>query len=191
MKIPILFTMQNSNYALFENADCYDIKRDALTCTSDSAFVAHPPCRSWGRLRKFANVVPGEHLLAVWSVFRLWRYGGVLEHPAGSGLWKLLNLPLPGSGYDFRGGFSISFNQSWFGFKCEKNTWLYIVGCSLSDIPSMPLNFNAVSHTICSTSRATSKKEISKNKRSETVPALCEYLISICEIINFLKITKI
>lgn len=187
MKIPVLFTQKNSNYDLDHKFDIYDINRNALTCISRSAAIYHPPCRSWGRLRGLANRIPVEHWYAVWSVIRCRRFGGVIEHPAGSTLWKLMKLPLPGSKPDNFGGWSMSINQSWFGFKAAKNTWLYIVGISPSELPDYPISFNAITHCVSTSKKMAGKKELSKNSKSKTPAELCKFLYNICESIELKK----
>lgn len=182
--IEVYFTQKNSNYNLSNKFDCYDKERNSLSTKSKLPAIYHPPCRTWGRLRGLSNNEPGEHLLAVWSILRIWRYGGVLEHPAGSKLWDLMKLPLPGSGYDKFGGFSISINQSWFGFKAEKNTWLYIKGCKINEIPSIELSFDAITHVVTTSKKGTGKKELSKGARSKTPVKLIKWLSEVIEVIN-------
>lgn len=179
----VLFTERESNYLALD-CDCYDQKRNALTFTGSNAFIAHPPCRSWGRLRQFSRSSAGEHLLAVWAVLKIWRNGGVLEHPAGSSLWKKLNLPLPGSKFDLHGGFTLSIDQHWFGHKCKKNTWLYVVGLNTNQLPAYPLNFDVITHVVGSSNNITGAKELPKNERSSTPVDLCNYLIEIIKIIE-------
>ena len=116
--------------------DCYDVYRDARTYAGWLPVVAHPPCRSWGRLRHMASPFQGERALALHSVQQVRRCGGVLEHPAGSLLWSDLPefgaypLPAVGAGVDHFGGFSMSLYQSDFGHPAPKHTWLYVVGYS-------------------------------------------------------------
>lgn len=184
MKIPVLFTQSDSNYNNYKCFDCYDFERNALTYSGSSAIICHPPCRSWGRLRGLAHRVPVEHWLAVWSVFKIRKLGGCLEHPAGSTLWKFLKLPQPGGQPDEFGGFSISINQHWFGFSAEKNTWVYICGCDICDLPPVELNFSAVTHVIGNSKSYSPKKELAKNKRALTPIAFCFFLAHIILIIN-------
>ena len=184
METIVLFADSKSIYKTL-NCDVYDVERNALTCKSEMACVYHPPCRTWGRLRGLAKEHPGEHLLAVWSILRIWRYGGVLEHPAGSKLWSLMDLPLPGSGIDSKGGYSVSIDQHWFGHVCKKNTWLYIKGVDNASLPACPMNFNVITHCISSTRSNSRLREVSKNKRSYTPVKLAEWLIEIVELINY------
>ena len=183
----VYFVADKSNYHMIDNLDLYDIKRNALSTVSCEAAIYHPPCRSWGRLRKFAKTPFGEHWLAVWAVLRMWRYGGVLEHPAGSKLWSFMNLARPGQRYDSHGGFSVSLNQSWFGYPAKKNTWLYVVGCDISELPEMPLNFNAITKTVSGSKNRNVLKELSHAERSRTTLLFNEYLISVLNTIKSKK----
>jgi hypothetical protein len=54
--------------------------------------------------------------------------GGVLEHPAGSHLFKHLGLPRPGEPSDAFGGRTIEVEQVRWGHVARKRTWLYLVG---------------------------------------------------------------
>lgn len=180
----VYFVADNSYYRLLPDLDLFDLRRNALSTKSNAPAIYHPPCRSWGRLRQFAKTPAGEHWLAVWSVLRMWRYGGVLEHPAGSKLWSFMNLARPGQSYDLHGGFSVSLNQSWFGYPAKKNTWLYIVGCEISDLPEMPLSFNAITKTVSGSKNRNVLKELSHSERSRTTLLFNEYLISVLNTIK-------
>ena len=180
----VYFVADNSYYRLLPDLDLFDLRRNALSTVSNAPAIYHPPCRSWGRLRKFAKTPSGEHWLAVWAILRIWRYGGVLEHPAGSKLWSFMNLARPGRRYDLHGGFSVSLNQSWFGYPAKKNTWLYIVGCEISDLPEMPLCFNAITKTVSSSKKHNVQKELSHTERSRTTLLFNEYLV---EVLNTIK----
>ena len=174
----VYFVADNSYYRLLPNLDLFDLRRNALSTVSNAPAIYHPPCRSWGRLRQFAKTPSGEHWLAVWAILRIWRYGGVLEHPAGSKLWSFMNLARPGQRSDFHGGFSVSLNQSWFGYPAKKNTWLYVVGCDISDLPEMPLCFNAITKTVSGYKNRSVMKELSHSERSRTTLQFNEYLIA-------------
>ncbi|WP_217698862.1 hypothetical protein [Sediminibacterium ginsengisoli] len=128
--------------------DVYDIERDARTFPNTSAVIAHPPCRAWGRLRHFAKPRPDEKDLAFHAIAVIRKCGGVLEHPEYSTLWAAAGLPRPGAGYDQYGGWSLSVDQSWWGHKARKRTWLYIVGVQAADVPPIPLSFDAVQYCI-------------------------------------------
>ena len=180
----VYFVADNSYYRLLPNLDLFDLRRNALSTVSNAPAIYHPPCRSWGRLRRLAKTPSGEHWLAVWAVLRMWRYGGVLEHPAGSKLWSFMNLARPGQRYDSHGGFSVSLNQSWFGYPAKKNTWLYVVGCEISDLPEMPLCFNAITKTVSSSKKGNVLKELSHSERSRTTLQFNEYLVTVLNTIK-------
>jgi hypothetical protein len=56
-------------------------------------------------------------------------WGGVLEHPAHSTLWKYMGLPKPGEAADdFDGGCTYEVCQVDWGHVARKRTWLYVVG---------------------------------------------------------------
>lgn len=183
IKPVILFTQKNSTYNKL-HCECYDINRDATTYKGEHSIIAHPPCRSWGRLYKLAKPKFGERRLAIWSVLKIRTNGGILEHPAGSKLWQSMNLPKPGKTDTF--GFSVSINQHWFGHLAQKNTWLYICGLDIKDLPALELNFNAVTHLVCSTGPKDRrvKKLLSSKGREMTPASLAQWFFKIIEIIE-------
>lgn len=95
--VAVLFARADSTYKTLPGTDVWDIERDAKLWPGGAPVVAHPPCRAWGRLRQFAKPRKGERQLAIWSVRQVRRFGGVLEHPVGSLLWKKAGLPPPWS----------------------------------------------------------------------------------------------
>ncbi|MHB8121336.1 MAG: hypothetical protein ACYDG4_04200 [Desulfuromonadaceae bacterium] len=139
MSVAVLFARSDSVYKSIPGCDVYDFDRDALSFTGGKSVIAHPPCRSWGRLSHMAKPRPGERDLAFFAVDSVRKFGGVLEHPKGSRLWSECNLPLR-SHTDSFGGFTIGINQSWFGHRAEKSTLLYICGLSRSSLPPVPFN---------------------------------------------------
>ncbi len=182
--IPVLFARRDSVYKTIPNTDVYDEDRDALTWLGGSAAVYHPPCRGWGRLRQFAKLQPGELDLAIWSVDLARKYGGVLEHPAGSTLWRAAQLPAPGQTDQF-GGITIGISQRWFGHKAEKLTLLYICGLTADQIPAIPFSLSYPTHVV-STSLATGRQlpEITKSEREHTPPALAFWLLHLATLIS-------
>lgn len=145
MKVSVLFVESNSIYKDL-GFDCWDKARDARKWCGGSTVVAHPPCRGYGSLKQFANVEPGELALAHFAIDAVRKWGGVLEHPERSTLWPAV-LPVPGK-RDAWGGFTLSVDQHWFGHPAQKRTFLCIVGCEPSEIPSLPLNFGAIERCI-------------------------------------------
>jgi hypothetical protein len=96
--------------------------------------------------------------------------GGVLEHPAGSLLFKAMKLPKPNEPADSYGGHTVYIEQSWFGYPSRKPTWLYIVGVPKDQVepPAFKLTYgNAKSPAL------------SKAARSRTMPTLAAWLVGI------------
>lgn len=113
---------------------CWDIARDARTYSGPAPVVAHPPCRNWGKLRHLATGDDSDCGPIAVSLVR--RFGGVLEHPAGSLLWSACGMPRPGELPDAWGGRTVQVDQVRWGHVARKPTWLYIVGpCVFGPLP--------------------------------------------------------
>lgn len=179
-RIPVLFTQKESVYLTIPKADCWDIERDARRWGGGSAIVAHPPCRAWGKLRTFAKPPPGEKELGIWAIRKAQLWGGVVEHPEGSHLWKELGLPF-GKDQDKFGGWTLKIDQHPFGHKARKRTWLYIVGVKPQEIPNYPLSWECVQHFVAWTK---AKPGLSKPERSATPRLFAEFLIEIAQMAN-------
>lgn len=104
------------------------------------------------------------------------KWGGVLEHPAGSTLWIDQNLPKPGE-RDLFGGWTLAAPQKWWGHRCEKPTWFYIVGIEPTAIPQLPLMLHEATHVIQTSKRQDHRPHIPKAERERTPPALAEWLV--------------
>lgn len=166
MTVSVLFARKNSIYKTLPGCDVFDFDRDALTCSGTFPVIAHPPCRSWGKLRHFATPRPGEKELAFFALDMVRKNGGVLEHPKGSRLFKDFDLPSPGR-IDSFGGFVLGVNQSWFGHRADKATLLYIKGCMPQQVPSIPLRLEYSSHLV---------EFMSTSEREKTPPAFALWL---------------
>lgn len=182
MRIPVLFTQVNSNYNDNQIFDTYDLHRNAFTYYDRIPLIAHPPCRLFSRLRKFSTAPRSELKCAFFALSKVRQFGGILEHPRSSTLWKTGNFDLSGN-VDSYGGFLRSVNLSWFGFPCQKKTMLYFVGISPSQLPSFPISLNAITNSI-SSSKHNSLPEISKSARSTTPVDMINYFIQVIDIIN-------
>lgn len=167
--VAVLFAREDSIYKDLLGCDVYDKKRNALLFDKDYPVIAHPPCRAWGNLRRFAKPEPGEKALALFAVDIIRKNGGILEHPRGSTLWKVKNLPRPGREKDKYGGYTIQVNQFWWGHRAAKATWLYIVGIEKYDLPRIPLKFGEPSHVVAwSRKRKGRRPHIGKAERERT-----------------------
>jgi len=85
--VSVLFADSESFYKRLP-CEVWDRERKAMTWPGGGPGVFHPPCATWGRLRHFSKGGENESDLALWAVGQVRCWGGVLEHPAGSELWK-------------------------------------------------------------------------------------------------------
>ena len=177
--ITVLFAREDSIYKLMPECDVWDKNRDALNWRGGNSVIAHPPCRLWGRLRTFANVVPGEKELAIWAVEQIRRWGGVLEHPYGSQLWNHCGLARPGRPRDMYGGWTLAMPQFWLGHKAEKATWFYIVGCEPDEVPQVPMIFREPEYVVQTRKRINYRPHIPKADRDRTPFEAARWLIHI------------
>jgi hypothetical protein len=166
--VAVLFAQPRSIYKQL-GVDVWDEKRDARKYAGPYPVVAHPPCRGWGRLSAFAKVVPGELDLARFATRAVREWGGVLEHPACSKLWRDgdLSLPVPGRSDGF-GGWTYAINQSWFGHRAPKLTWLYI--CGTRTVPSVPFQLGEAGGRVALMGRP---------ERERTPVLLAQWLIAV------------
>lgn len=180
LKISILFTRKDSVYKTLCD-DVWDIERDARNWPGGNSIVAHPPCRMWGQLRKFAKPLPDEKNLAIQSIKWIREFGGVLEHPKSSLLWEEMLLPYPGE-IDEWGGYSICVDQFWWGHRAKKSTLLYIVGCDKKDLPAIPIKFDRIEYVVrFSKKNSANKKEITKRERDATPIDFAKWLIEVAK----------
>jgi len=162
-----------------DGVDVYDIDRDARTWPGGLPLVAHPPCRAWGRLRQFAKPRHDERELAILAVKHVREFGGVLEHPACSTLWRHQGLPIPGASSDAFGGFTVEVEQFHWGHKAQKKTWLYIVGLLPSELPPIPMRIGQPTHCITSTKAYLRLPTVTKREREITPPQFAEWLVRV------------
>lgn len=104
---------------------CWDETRDARAYDGPFPVVAHPPCGPWGKLA-FVSRYQSRDCGPI-AVVQVRRFGGVLEHPAGSRLFKECGMPRPGEFPDAFGGRTIEVEQVRWGHVARKRTWLYLV----------------------------------------------------------------
>ena len=129
MRPDILFTSPDSVYhSILGPEKCWGEDRDARTYAGPGPVVAHPPCERWGRMAgATAGQDDGCFQAALASVDR---FGGILEHPAGSLAWGAFGLDRPRAGYGWTRsgyGWTCSVEQGHYGHRGRKATWLYYV----------------------------------------------------------------
>jgi len=123
---------------------CWDEARDARTYVGQGPVVAHPPCNLWVNLaavnwKRYGRQRPawypggddGGCFASALANVRRW--GGVLEHPAGSHAWAHFGLPRPterGWSHDPErdGVWTCEVWQSTYGHLARKRTWLLYCG---------------------------------------------------------------
>jgi hypothetical protein len=164
---------------------CWDETRDARTYDGPWPVIAHPPCAPWTTLRNLcrrdAEKIHGAHAVDV-----VQRFGGVLEQPAGSKLFEMYGLPLPGHGRDADDGESYEVEQVAWGHVARKKTWLYVVGVPSIVVLRGILTGGTATHW-CSASHKPGDrgetppgiKVCSAQQRRRTPVAFAEWLIEI------------
>lgn len=185
IKPAILFARADSVYKTL-NCDVWDVARDARKWPGGSPVVAHPPCGPWGRLRQFCHADETTVNLAPWAVDQVRTWGGVLEHPADSLLFKHCGIYLNGS-IDRFGGFTLLIQQWWFGHLAEKWTRIYVCGVQCQDLPEIPYKIGQSEKVIRYSpavwrDRKTTpitRKEVTKAEREHTPLKLAEWLLEV------------
>jgi len=136
--IAALFVQPNGIYSRMEGVDPWPESRDARTYAGPWSVVGHPPCDRWSCLAHIHKHRPGKGMGDDGGCFAsalasVERWGGVLEHPAGSAAWPAFRLPEPAEGGAwqrslFRPGWSCLVEQGHYGHPAPKATLLYFVG---------------------------------------------------------------
>jgi hypothetical protein len=179
--VSVLFTRSDSIYKTL-GVDCWDIERDARNWPGGNPIIAHPPCRAWGQLSHMAKPRHDEKELAIWSIEQIRKWGGVLEHPRASKLWKVMNLPM-GAARDIHGGFTLSVNQFWWGHKAKKSTLLYVCGTTPGELPPMPLRFEYAEYAVLQGNMRKGDpgylKRITEKEREATPIEFAKWLIEV------------
>jgi hypothetical protein len=140
-QIAALFVATDGGYFGLPGVDPWDVKRDARTYAGPWPVVAHPPCQLWVNFAALnfkryggKHNRPGNDGGCFESALHsVQRFGGVIEHPAGSNAWTRYGLPKP-TGFGWSGQYLPSqcwvceVWQSAYGHRARKRTWLYYVG---------------------------------------------------------------
>ena len=136
--IAALFVQRGGAYWNLPGVDPWDEARDARLYAGPWPVVAHPPCQLWVNFAALNfKRYGGEHNRPgndggcfAWALVSVRRWGGVLEHPAGSKAWATFGLTAPrGRGWQAcaGGGWVAEVWQSAYGHRARKRTWLYAV----------------------------------------------------------------
>ncbi len=163
-------------YPSMPGVDCWDATRDARRYPGPHPIVAHPPCGPWSRLRSFCRHQSRD--CALIAVEQVRRWGGVLEHPASSTLWRECRLPVPDGLPDEYGAWSVAVTQVSWGHLAEKATWLYVVGLPPSAFQMR--RGGTPTHCVNSRKRDTHLRELSAAAgRRRTPVAFAEMLVAL------------
>ena len=134
--IAALFVETGGAYFGVPGVDPWDALRDARTYAGPNPVVAHPPCNKWTSLAYInRRRIPGYEIGDDGGCFAaalaaVERWGGVLEHPAGSIAWKRFGLDHPERGFwkGLFGSWVTEVDQGAYGHRARKRTWLYVNG---------------------------------------------------------------
>ncbi len=185
--IAALFVQTGGAYFGLDGVDPWDETRDARKYAGPHPVVAHPPCQLWVNFAALNfKRYGGEHnrpgndggcfASALASVRR---FGGVLEHPAGSKAFAAHDLPRPvGIGWQriAPSEWVCEVWQSAYGHKARKRTWLF---AAIETPPPMKWERPAGTHQVGWFDRI--KPSLSKREASATPPAFREALLQLAE----------
>jgi len=168
--------VERGPYAGMAGVDAWGVERDAMTYAGPHPVVAHPPCGAWGN---YAHKSHDSGVTGPVAVKQVRQFGGVLEHPKNSKLWRHCGMPRPGEAPDKWGGYSIEVFQRDWGHKALKTTWLYIVGTD--DLPAFPRPSQSPGRVYRKPSGRLSYplERMSKRARHLTPPRFAEWLVEV------------
>ncbi len=152
--IAALYVRTNGCYFGLPDVDPWDEKRDARLYTGPWTVVAHPPCQRWGRMyfgqplaisKGAEKQKLGDDGGCFESALRsVGKWGGIIEHPAGSHAWKHFGMDEPPrkggwmrAGYhygQYRDWWTCCVEQGRYGHYARKATWLLAYRCELPEL---------------------------------------------------------
>jgi len=172
--ISVLCVMKKSNYELIPKLDLWGESRDAYFFTGSNPIITHAPCQQWSRMKGFANHNPDEKKLAFHCLKLVLRNGGIFEHPAGSSFFKEAGITKN----------IYSVDQSWWGFKARKRT--YLLFHKIKPL-SFPLNFSPPTHVVSQGLKINGSgkprkgynflPDLKKSERSKMTLSFCQWLV--------------
>jgi len=114
--IRVGFCDEDTVYHQIPNLDVYTSHRPITSAIADDSrpIIMHPPCGGWG---KFRHVSRQELIGGCLAVEVVEEFGGIVEQPVGSRLFKGRTI-----------GIVLQVNQVHFGHPALKPTLLYCVG---------------------------------------------------------------
>lgn len=129
MKVAALYVDPTGPFIGRPNVEPWPEARDARLYPGPFPVVAFPPCGPHGTFAKAGRCSTDDKGTGAAAVAAVRQWGGVLEQPARSRLFRDLGLPLPPkvgwSEPDTHGGRSCRVDQAAYGHRAQKATWLY------------------------------------------------------------------
>jgi hypothetical protein len=174
--VAALYIDPRGPYPKMPGVDCWDETRDARLYDGPHPIVTHPPCGPWSRLSAFAGK-QHKHCGPV-AVAQVREFGGALEHPSASKLWKACAMPRPGELPDSFGGVTVEINQVGWGHQARKSTWVYLVGVRPTAVKA-PMPSAAPTHIVSTSQGSSQLPEMKKGERHITPPLFAEWLVSL------------
>lgn len=190
--VSVLFCDPKGTYASIPGVELWGPERDARTYAGPHPVIAHPPCHLWTNLAKVNHKrYGGEHNRPgndggcfASALAAVWKWGGVLEHPAFTNAWDANGL-FPPKGMHWEAedtwsplslGWTTEVWQSAYGHKARKRTWLYYRSANRCPLPA---NWERKPGTHQCGWFDRTKPTLSKKEASSTPLAFAEYLISL------------
>lgn len=180
--VAALFVDALGPYTGMPDVDCWTEQRNAHLYNGPHPVVAHPACGPWGRLYKNCSKQNPEDAIHALSVVR--EYGGVLEHPANSKLWKRFGLPAPGSAGDSFGGHTVALNQVSYGHTALKPTWLYVVRAQVPKLKTGGVPTHYVAGNLRRMPNGRMGLPLTKLERRLTPPDFADLLVQIARTVQ-------
>lgn len=188
--IAALYVEANGVYSGLQDIDLWPETRDARNYAGPWPVVAHPPCSTWCCMApvnqaRYGIPIGSDDGCFAAALAAVRRWGGVLEHPAGSLAWLEHRLPWPPrSGWqrDLDGGWCCFVEQGRYGHSARKPTWLYAVA---DDLPQLRWGRSKQPKAWISSDRPRSVlaemgiRQLSKREANQTPPAFRDVLLEI------------
>lgn len=185
IRVAALYVEKGGVYYGLPDVDPWDEERDARTYHGPWPVVAHPPCQLWVNMagvnyKRYggAHNRPGnDGGCFAQALDAVRRWGGVLEHPAGSFAWDTFALQKPeGIGWNMAEDYHVcEVWQSAYGHKARKRTWLLYSG--YPHPPELDWSRPAGTHQVGWFDRK--KPTLNKREASATPPAFRDLLLDI------------
>jgi hypothetical protein len=168
------------------DVEAWDLERDARNYAGPYPVVAHPPCGAWSALSHLSHGAGRE--CGPIAVDQVRMFGGALEQPGGSKLWRHCGLPDPW--YSDELGYTVEVEQVAFGHVARKRTWLYFVDVPWELVKATMRRGGRPTHW-CSGSRNAPRgpvppgiKVCSAEQRRRTPIVFAHWLVSLAESVN-------